>query len=162
MEGAAARSALLTPVTMPPKQAQTLDVPSLSSAGLRNFSGSVNFLLDVSGPRSALLFAAGSVDQKNTYVFQVTPSAVSESVGTSLSYWSTGNGDDTMVTPWNPADEAQDLLFTLMFSGGHYGYGVYLDPRATGTFNISELIRSQVPDSEGNVVPSSVHDVSAT
>jgi hypothetical protein len=112
-EGASPRSAKLAPVTVPPMQSQSLDAPSLlSGAGLQNFSGSVNLVLDVSGPRSSLLFAAGSVDQKNTYVFQVTPSAVSESEGRSLSYWSTGNGDDTMITLWNPADEGQDLLFT--------------------------------------------------
>jgi hypothetical protein len=30
-------------------------------------------------------------------------------------YWSTGNGDDTLVTLWNPADEPQDLVFTLFW-----------------------------------------------
>lgn len=163
MEGAAPRSATLPAVTVPPKQAQNLDVPSLlSNAGLGNFSGSVNLVLNAAGPPSTLLLAAGSVDQKNTYVFQVTPFAVSEDAGRSASYWSTGNGDDTMVTLWNPADEAQDFLFTLMYAGGHYAYPVHLDPRATRMFNISELIRSQVPDAEGNVVPLSVHEGSAT
>jgi len=37
-----------------------------------------------------------------------------------LQYWSTGNGDDTMVTVWNPADEVQDFAFTLYYTGGHY------------------------------------------
>ena len=163
MEGAVPRSASLPPVTVPSKVALNLNVPSLlSNAGLRNFSGSVNLVLDAAAPPSALLLAAGSVDQKNTYVFQVTPFAASESAGRSISYWSTGNGDDTMVTLWNPADEAQDFLFTLMYSGGHYAYPVHLDPRATRMFNISEVIRSQVPDGEGNVVPLSVHEGSAT
>ncbi|HZT70901.1 MAG TPA: Ig-like domain-containing protein [Terriglobia bacterium] len=162
MEGAAPRSASLPAVTVPSKLALNLDVPSfLSNAGLRNFSGSVNLVLDAAAPPSALLLAAGSVDQKNTYVFQVAPFAASESAGRSISYWSTGNGDDTMVTLWNPADEAQDFLFTLMYSGGHYAYPVHLDPRATRMFNISEVIRSQIPDGEGNVVPLSVHEGSA-
>lgn len=45
------------------------------------------------------------MDQSGTYVFAVRPMAILESVAKSMSYW-TGNGDDTMVTLWNPADEA--------------------------------------------------------
>jgi len=33
------------------------------------------------------------------------PEAVKESIAKNLSYWSTRDGDDTMVTLWNPADE---------------------------------------------------------
>ena len=84
-----------------------------------------------------------------------------ESVAKSLSYWSTANGDDTMITLWNPADEAQDLVFTLFFSGGHYNFPVHLGPRATGAFNISEIIHNQIPDDEGNVIPASVREGSA-
>ena len=162
MEGAFPRSARLAPITVPPYSAQNLNVPSLlSRVGLQHFNGSVNLVLDASGPRAALLLAAGSVDQKNTYVFQVTPSVVSESVGKSLSYWSTGNGDDTMVTLWNPADESQDVLFTLVFSGGRYAYPVHLEARATRAFDLSEIIRSQIPDAEGNTIPLSVQEGSA-
>ncbi len=108
-----------------------------------------------------MLMASGSVDQKNTYVFEVMPRGVSESVAKSLSYWSTGNGNDTMVTLWNPADEAQDFVFTLFYTGGHYGYPIHLGPRATQTFNISEIIHNQIPDAEGNVVPAGVQEGSA-
>ena len=41
--------------------------------------------------------------------------ALAESASKSLSFWSTGKGDDTMITIWNPADEAQDFVFTLFF-----------------------------------------------
>src|SRR2546421_4601165 len=49
---------------------------------------------------------------------------VAESAAKSIPYWSTANGDDTMVTLWNPTDENQDLLYTLFFSGGHYIYPI--------------------------------------
>jgi hypothetical protein len=68
----------------------------------------------ISREAGALLLASGSVDQKNTYVFQVLPRAASESLAQVVSYWSTGKGDDTMVTLWNPADEDRTLY--LLFS----------------------------------------------
>jgi len=159
MEGAAARSAQLPQFTLAPHRTQNMDMSSLlSSAGLKNFNGSVNLVLDTKAQPGALLMASGSVDQKNTYVFEVLPRGVLESASKTLSYWSTANGDDTMVTLWNPADEAQDLVFTVFFTGGHYGFPVHLGPRATQVFNVSEVIHNQIPDSEGNVIPASVHE----
>jgi hypothetical protein len=67
---------------------------------------------------SELLIESSGVDQNDTYVFEVVPQAMGESMAKSLSYWITGKGDDTMITIWNPADEAQDFGFTLYFSGG--------------------------------------------
>ncbi len=46
----------------------------------------------------------------------------------------------------------------LSFSGGHYDFPVHLAPKASQGFNVSEIIASQVPDSQGNVIPASVHD----
>jgi len=66
-----------------------------------------------------------------------------------------------MITIWNPADEAQDFVFTLLFSGGSYKYPIPLGPRATRTFIISEIIHNQIPDADGNVIPSTVHEGSA-
>jgi hypothetical protein len=162
MQGASANSAQLGAVTLAPHQTQNLEVPSLiARAGLKNFNGSVNLILDTKGQEGALLMASGSVDQKNTYVFEVMPRGVSESVAKNISYWNTGNGNDTMVTLWNPADEDQDLLYTLFFSGGHYAYPIHLAARATRTFNTSEIIHNQIPDAEGNVVPTGVQEGSA-
>ncbi len=133
----------------------------LAEAGLGKLNGSVNLALEAASNAEALLLASGSVDQRNTYVFQVMPWVASESLAQSISYWSTGNGDDTMVTLWNPADEEQDLVFVLSFSGGKYSYPVHLAPRATRMFNISEIINSQIADKDGNVVPTGVHEGSA-
>jgi hypothetical protein len=162
MQAGASHSAPLAAMSLLPYQTQTLDVTSmLSRAGLKNFNGSVNLAFDSQGKMDGLLIAAGSVDQTGTYVFEVAPRGIVESAGRSLSYWSTGNGDDTMVTLWNPADEAQDFQFRLSFTGGHYGVPIHLEPRATRVFNISELTQNQVSDSEGNIVPPTVQMGSA-
>jgi hypothetical protein len=162
MQGGAARSGQLKSFVVQPAKTTSLDVQSLlSNAGLGNFNGSVNLVLDVQGKPHSLLLASGSVDQTKTYVFQVIPRAIRESASKSLSYWSTGNGDDTMVTVWNPADEAQDFVFTLFFSGGHYDLPIHLDARATRMFNVSEVIQNQIPDSAGNVISASIHEGSA-
>jgi hypothetical protein len=159
MEGGTAHSALLPQVTVLPHQTRTVDLPALiAGAGLKNFNGSVSLELDTQGPKGGLLMTGGSVDRRNTYVFEVTPRAILESVAKHLAYWSTGNGDDTMVTVWNPADEAQEFNFTLFFSGGHYAYPIHLGPRAAQTFNVSEIVHNEIPDAEGNIVPASVHE----
>src|SRR5438128_885362 len=132
----------------------------LVQANLKNYNGSVNLVLDVTGnaPHGAVLLSSGSVDAKNTYVFQVASETVKESIAKNLSYWSTRDGDDTMVTLWNPADEAQDFLFTLFYASGHYRYPVHLGPRATFVFNISQLVQSSIPDVDGNVIPVGIHE----
>src|SRR5580692_131351 len=159
MRDGAAQSRTLPKLVLVPGASCDLDTSSLlTAAGVANLNGSVNLILDVLGKPGSALLASGSVDKKNTYVFEVMAHAVLESASKGIGYWSTGNGDDTMVTLWNPADEDQDFVFTLFFSGGHYNVPIHLSPRATRMFNISELVQNQVPDDEGNIIPASVHE----
>lgn len=154
MASESAHSVPLAPITLAPYQSQVLDFPGmLAQAGLKNFSGNVQLAFKVEGYVGGLLVAGGSVDKANTYVFEVAPHGIAESASKSLSYWNIADGDDTMVTIWNPADEAQDFIFQLSYSGGHYGYPVHLEGRNTRTFNISEIIESGIPDAEGNIIP---------
>jgi hypothetical protein len=162
MSGGAPQSVQLPPLKIAPHRTLNLNAPALiASAGLNNFNGTVNLVLDTEAEFGALVLASGSVDQTNTYVFEVAPRAVGEGGSQALCYWSTGNGDDTMVTLWNGADEEQDLVFTLFFSGGQYAYPLRLPPRATRTFNISEILNSSIPDNEGNIIPAGVFEGSA-
>jgi len=162
MQSGSAHSFALPQLTVGAHQTIGLDVPALlAAAGLKNWQGSFNLAFNTSGPAGALLLASGSVDQSNTYVFEVVPRAIGESAARGLGQWRTANGDDTMVTIWNPADEAQDFVFTLFYTGDHYLYPIHLEARATHTFNVSEIIHSGLPDSEGNVVPSGVQSGSA-
>jgi hypothetical protein len=130
MEGGAAKTAALSQLTLAPFQSKDLGVPALlAQVGLKGYNGTVNLVLNVTAntPRGTVLLNSGSVDQRNTYVFQVVPEAVKESIAKNLSYWSTANGDDTMITLWNPADETQDFLLTLFYSGGHYRWPIHLE-----------------------------------
>jgi hypothetical protein len=162
MAGGTARSARQSAFTLAPLQTETLDVLALMShSGLQNFNGSLNLVLEVQGPQDSVLLSSGSVDQNYTYVFEVVPRAIKESGSKNLSYWSTASGDDTMITLWNPADEAQDFVFKFIFSGGHYLLPVHLEARATHVFNVSEVVEAQSPDNEGNVIPLTVHEGSA-
>ena len=162
MQNGKPQSAELPPLTLSPLETRSLDLLALlASVGLQGFNGSVNLVFDGEARRGCLVMASGSVDQTNTYVFEVVPRGAMESAAKSIQYWSTGNGDDTMVTIWNPADEAQDFHFTLFFTGGHYTLPLHLEPRATRAFNISEIIQNQIPDEEGNVIPPSIHEGSA-
>lgn len=161
MQAGAPASVQLPPFTVLPSETRSLDLPALlRSAGLQNFNGSFNLVFDTQG-NPGLLIAGGSVDQTNTYVFEVAARGIAASAGKSLSYWSTGNGDDTMVTLWNPADEAQNFVFRVMFAGGHYELPIQLGPRATRVFNISQIIATQVPDAQGNIIPANIQEGSA-
>jgi hypothetical protein len=98
MDSGSPQYADIPAITLGPRQSQLLDMPSvLASAGLTNFTGSVNLVFDVQAKPGSLLLSAGSVDKRNTYVFAVYPRGIRESASKSLSYWSTGNGDDTML-----------------------------------------------------------------
>jgi hypothetical protein len=161
MDGGSPRSSLLPAIRVSPNQSKTLDVAALfAAAGLKDFSGNVQLVFKVQGNAGGLLLAGGSVDKANNYVFQVTPHGISESGSKSLSYWHTGD-DDTMVTLWNPADEAQDFIFQLTHSSGYYNFPIHLEARATRTFNVSEIAESGIPDAEGNVIPLGVVEGSA-
>jgi len=162
MSGGSPHSVMLPQMTILPHETLNLNAPTLlAAAGLKNFSGSVNLILDTKAQAGGLLMSSGSVDQKNTYVFEVLTHAVEEGAAKELCYWSTGNGDDTMVTLWNPADEPQDLAFTLFYSGGQYVYPVYLEPRETRSFNVSDILHSAIPDAAGNVIPAGITEGSA-
>ena len=163
MQAGAAKAAALPSLTIAPNASYNLATASLlQSAGLQTFNGNLNLILDFQGPRYGLLAASGSVDQKNTYVFEVALAAVKESTSKSLSYWSTANGDDTMLTIWNPADEAQNFVVTFSYVGGTYDLSLHLEAKATSSLNLSQIIASQLPDDRGNTIPASVHEGSAT
>ncbi|HEY1575942.1 MAG TPA: hypothetical protein VGF82_02600, partial [Terracidiphilus sp.] len=161
MQGTAPKSFQLSQFRLLPFETRTLDVPSmLTAAGLKDFSGYANLAFDTGG-QTGLLPASGSVDQSYNYSFPVVPRGILPSGSKSIAYWSTGNGDDTMVTMWNPADEVQSFTFRLVFSGGHYDRLMTLEPRATYMFSISEIMASPGPDLDGNVIPPGVHEGSA-
>jgi hypothetical protein len=162
MQGGSAHSSPLPPFAVPSHRTQTLDISSyLTTAGLQNYNGDVNLVLDTKGQSGGLLAAAGSLDQTKTYVFEVMPRGFAESVSKSFAYWSTANGDDTMVTLWNPADEQQDFLFTLYHPGGHNSFPIYLGPHESRSLNVSEFTMGGIHDADGNLMPMEAQSGSA-
>ena len=153
---------LLSASQIPAGASEQLDTKAmLAQAGLSDFNGSFNLTLQTSSPAASLLLASGSIDQTGSYVFQITPHLIKESLGKVLSYWSIANGNNTMVAIWNPADEPQDLSLTLHFRGGHYTLPVHLSNRATYSLDLASLIQNQVPDASGNVIPPTATEGSA-
>jgi len=139
MQGGQPHSARMQPLQLMPYQSQNMDVKGLlATAGLSNFNGSFNLVFEGDWKPGSLIATAGSVDQTKTYVFEVAPRSVTEGISKTMQYWSTGNGDDTMITVWEPADEAQDFVLTLSYSGGHYLLPLHLEARATRSINVSE------------------------
>src|SRR5690348_17624606 len=79
MADGAPHSAELPAIAIAPHHTVNLAVPSLiAAAGLQNLTGSLNVVLDTKAQPGALALASGSVDQTNTYVFEVIPHGVGE------------------------------------------------------------------------------------
>ncbi len=162
MQAGAMHRKLLSAMTVAPGASTQLDIKSvMSQASMSDFNGSFNLTLQTSSLPESLLLASGSIDQTGTYVFQIEPHLVNESVAKSVSYWSTANGNNTMMAIWNPADEPQDYSLTLHFKGGQYTVPVHLDSRATYSLDLASLIQNQVPDASGAVIPLTVTEGSA-
>jgi len=72
--------------------------------------------------------SSGSVDQKNTYVFEVLTHALRKEQPRKTMLRSTGNGDDTMVTP-GIQRTSRDLRLRCLQR--RHIVPVYLEPRET-------------------------------
>ena len=102
MAGAVSHSAQLASVSLQPHQTQSLDVMSLlTQAGLASatttFNGSFSLVFDANIKPNKLLLASGSVDQTNTYVFEVVARGVARA---DRNHCSTG-ARATATTQWS-------------------------------------------------------------
>jgi len=137
---------------------------ALHASGLKSFDGAINLRTSYTGHSGDLILATGSVDQTGTYVFEVRPQGIGESIGTITGYWSVADGDDSMFSLWNPTDTPQDIIATLYYGdgSGRYHFPVHLAPQASITIDVAMLIRGQQPDADGKVIPSGVREGSAS
>ena len=148
-----------------PFEARKVDLePMLRAAGLRSFNGSINLFISYTGRGGDLILANGSVDQSATYVFEVRPQGIGESIGRISGYWSVANGNDAMFSLWNPTDTPQDIVATLYYGDGSgtYHLPVHLAPQASAMIDVAMLITEMKPDGDGNVIPSSIREGSAS
>jgi hypothetical protein len=136
----------------------------LDASGLKSFDGMINLRASFTGHNGDLILANGSVDQTGTYVFEVRPQGIGQSIGTITGYWSVADGNDSMFSLWNPTDTPQDIIATLYYGdgSGRYHFPVHLAPQASITIDVAMLIRGQQPDADGKIIPSSVREGSAS
>ena len=66
-----------------------------------------------------------------------------------------------MITVWNYKAVAQDLVLTLYYSGGHYAIPIHLAASQSYNLDMMSLVRSQVPDPSGTLIPSNIDSGSA-
>jgi hypothetical protein len=114
------------------------------------------------GRYNDLLFDAGSVDQSLNYVFQVMPSAEVPTTAKIFCLWSIEGDTSTMISIWNYASEEQDATLTLYYHGGEYKVPLHLAPRQTYNLDLMTLVKSRVPDADGNLIPDNITSGSAT
>ncbi len=164
MDGSAPVTRNLPPQHLGPFEARQVDMQTaLNSSGLKGFNGSINLSTSFTGKAGDLVLATGSVDQTGSYVFEVEPESVGNFRSKNANYWGVANGNDTMFTLWNPTGSAQDILVTFYYGdgSGKYDLPVHLGPQASTMIDMAMLIAENKPDSDGNVIPSSIQEGSA-
>ena len=162
MQGNQVQTATLHKFALGPRQARHWTGDQfLKEAGLATFSGILNLVFSYEGAPADILMANGSIDQTRTYVFESVMKAVEKSNAKGLKAWDVSNGNDTMISLLNLADTDQDLLVTFFFDGGRYKYPVHLQAGGSTTFNVSDIIMKQQPDTDGNTIPPGVAHGSA-
>jgi hypothetical protein len=111
-----------------------------------------------------LILANGSVDQTGTYVFEVRPQGIGESIGRISGYWSVDNGNDAMFSIWNPTDAPQDITATLYYGdgSGQYHLPIHLAPQASTMLDVGMLIMEKTRDIDGLIIPSNIREGSAS
>src|SRR5260370_2377798 len=113
------------------------------------------------GQDGALHMETGSVDQSQSYVFEVTASPQTDSASRIICFWSLEGDNDSMITVWNYKSVAQDLVLTLHYSGGQYVIPIHLGARQSYNLDMMSLVRSRVPDANGTLIPSYITSGSA-
>src|SRR5712692_4362361 len=140
--------------TLAARQASHWTPEELSTElGLPKSSGMINLVFSYQGGPSDVIMASGSIDQTKSYVFEIIMKGVGKSIATLLKDWDVSNGNDTMISLLNLDEKGQDFWVTLFFDGGQYKLPVHLKAGGSTTFNISETIMLQQPDSDGHKIP---------
>jgi Bacterial Ig-like domain (group 2) len=152
----------LDTITLTPDAVLKLDMSRYFSAKSPLPDGYGHLSVSYTGRYNDLLFDAGSVDQSLNYVFQVMPSAEAPTTGKIFCLWSIEDDTSTMISIWNYASQEQDATLTLYYHGGKYRIPLHLGPRQTYNLDMMTLVKSRVPDADGNLIPDNIRSGSAT
>ncbi len=123
--------------------------------------GYAQLSLSYNGRYRDLIFDTGSADQSGTYVFQVMPSGEAPTASKIISYWTTDGDSSTMFSVWNYASQPQDATLVLYYSGGQYRIPIHLEARQSFNLDMMTLLKSRMPDSDGNLIPTYIASGSA-
>jgi hypothetical protein len=149
-------------IELPAKSIEQIDLQAmLAKVGLNSYGGFLNLRTSYYGHSSDILEETGSVDQTQSYVFEVPPTMEGPSRGKLVSYWNTSGDNDTMVSLWNYSDKDENLVLTLYYQAGQYKLPVHLAPNRSVSISLASLIKSGKPDADGNTIPGSIVQGSA-
>jgi hypothetical protein len=152
--GATPTNISLGTATLPAQAIQQVDLTALlTAAGLGSYNGYLNLRTSFTGHGTDIMEESGSLDQTNSYVFDVPPVREGPSRGKITSYWNASGDTDTMVSLWNYSAKDENLVLTLYYQAGQYKLPVHLAANASVTLSIASLIKSGAPDANGNTIP---------
>jgi hypothetical protein len=154
MQGAAVQKSSLKALTLAARQAKHWTPEELSEElGLPKFSGMISLTFSYQGGASDVIMANGSIDQTKNYVFEINIKAVGKSQAKGLKAWDVSDGNDTMISLLNLAENDENLSIILFFDAGKYKLPVHLNAGGSTMLNVSDIIAMQQPDADGNKIP---------
>jgi len=141
-------------VTLQPLEARQYDIAQkLADLGLKGFGGMISLSVSFAGAPSDVISAAGSCDTAGTYVFEVEGRTAEQTFSKSAVSWSRRDGNDTMVSIWNPTSASQELRLVVGTSGNNkYRLPIHLAPFATASLSLKDLIGQRIPDEFGATI----------
>jgi hypothetical protein len=154
--GNTAKQLTLPDLVIQPGQARELDIHDV----LKSYPevSDLNLLYEYTGDYADILAATGSTDGTGNYVFPILPEAIAPSGAKNSAYWEAQGGFDTMYTIWNPTDSPEDVIALVRYgAGAKYSLPIHLEEYASSMVDIGELIRTQQPDQDGNIISQDAH-----
>ncbi len=99
-------------------------------------------------------------DSPEARVFEVRPQPVTGAQRRIGDHWSIANGDDTMLSLWNPTGQTEDVEVTFLYGdgSGQYVMEFHLAAGASAALDLKQLIAQGMPDKNGNFIPPGVEE----
>lgn len=151
----------LTDLTLQPGETAYYDFDSQFREKAQMPDGLGNISFSFHGQVGDIQILTGSVDQSQSYVFEVPTSVQADSASRTLCFWSTEGDNDTMISIWNYKLTSQDLVLTLHYYGGTYQIPLKLGARSSYNLDVMSLLRSRLPDPKGVPIPDNIKNGSA-
>jgi hypothetical protein len=156
--GGASGTAPLPTVALQPGQMKIVKLADFENAGQIPADASwATVTLGYSGRSADIVAVATSYDKTNRYGLQ-TPFSETMNRLFKGSMWHVDDSHNTLITTGNGGTEATRAQVTIFYNGGQGKYRVEkrLVPGQQTWLDIGDLLRNQLPDSDGQTIPSDV------